>query len=169
MLSLITHHSSLIIMLLNRNIKVPNKNSFYHFIIGLIFLGMSGWVASSGLKKENGIDQFDWVYIALFAMVGVYFAYKGLSAIIRKAYIRVDDEKIAVKPDEFTKSETILWKEILSIREIEQKYEILKKDQTTYTIYFSYYTYENADDLKEAIREMAVSKGIEIQSENLSN
>lgn len=81
-------------MLLNRNIKVPNKNSFYHFIIGLIFMGMSGWVTSSGLKKENGIDQFDWVYIVLFAMVGIYFAYKGLSTIISKAYIRVDDEKL---------------------------------------------------------------------------
>ena len=31
-------------MFLNRNIKIPNKNSYYHLSIGLIF-GMAGWVA----------------------------------------------------------------------------------------------------------------------------
>ncbi len=149
-------------MFLNKNIKVPNKNAFYHLIIGLIFLGMAGWVASEGMEKEKGIDQFDWVYIAIFAMVGVYFSIKGLSSIIRKAYIRVDDEKIAVKPDESSKSETIYWRDIQHIRKVERNFEIVRKDNSTYMIYFSYYTYKNADELRDAILETAFEKGIPI-------
>ena len=44
-------------MLLNRNIKENNKNSLYHLMIGIIFLGMTGWVIAEGLKKENGIES----------------------------------------------------------------------------------------------------------------
>lgn len=154
-------------MLLNRNIKVPNKNAFYHFIIGLIFSGMAVWVAFEGLKKEKGIDQFDWVYIGVFAIVGLWFCVKGLSSIIRKAYIRVDEEKIAVKPDESSKSETIFWRDIQKIKEVERNYVIIKKDNSSYTIHFSYYTYKNADDLKEAIRETAEHKGIKIENTSI--
>lgn len=150
-------------MFLNRNIKIPNKNAFYHLIIGLIFLGMAGWVAVEGIGKENGIDHFDWVYIALFSIVGVYFSAKGLSSILRKAYIRVDNEKIEVKPDEKSKSETIFWKDIQLIKSDGRNYEFIKKDNTSYTIRFSYYTYENAYDLKEAIRKTAINKGIKIE------
>ena len=117
-------------MFLNRNIKIPNRNAFYHFIIGLIFLGMAGWVASEGMEKEKGIDQFDWVYIGIFSMVGVWFSIKGLSSIFRKAYIRVDDEKIAVKPDEFTKSETILWRNIQKIIAVDNNFDIVRKDNS---------------------------------------
>lgn len=150
-------------MFLNRNIKIPNRNAFYHFIIGLIFLGMAGWVASEGMEKEKGIDQFDWVYIGIFSMVGVWFSIKGLSSIFRKAYIRVDDEKIAVKPDEFTKSETILWKNIQKIIAVDNNFDIVRKDNSVYTIHFSYYTYQNAEDLKEAIRNTAKENGIKIE------
>ena len=41
-------------------------------MIGIIFLGMTGWVIAEGLKKENGIDQFDWIYIFIFGMVGLF-------------------------------------------------------------------------------------------------
>lgn len=150
-------------MFLNRNIKIPNRNAFYHFIIGLIFLGMAGWVASEGMEKEKGIDQFDWVYIGIFSMVGVWFSIKGLSSIFRKAYIRVDDEKIAVKPDEFTRSETILWKNIQKIIAVDNNFDIVRKDNSVYTIHFSYYTYQNAEDLKEAIRNTAKENGIKIE------
>ena len=150
-------------MFLNRNIKIPNKNAFYHFIIGLIFLGMAGWVASEGMQKEKGIDQFDWVYIGIFSMVGIWFSIKGLSSIFRKAYIRVDDEKIAVKPDEFTKSETILWRNIQKITAVDNNFDIVRIDNSVYTIHFSYYTYQNADDLKEAIINTAKDKGIKIE------
>lgn len=150
-------------MFLNKNIKVPNKNAFYHLIIGLIFLGMAGWVASEGIGKEKGLDQFDWVYIAIFSIVGVWFSIKGLSSIIRKAYIRVDDEKIAVKPDEESKSETIYWRDILEIREKEKNFEIIKKDNSTYMIYLSYYTYANADELREAILDTALEKGVKVE------
>lgn len=150
-------------MFLNRNIKIPNRNAFYHFIIGLIFLGMAGWVASEGMEKEKGIDQFDWVYIGIFSMVGVWFSIKGLSSIFRKAYVRVDDEKIAVKPDEFTKSETILWRNIQKIIAVDNNFDIVRKDNSVYTIHFSYYTYQNAEDLKEAIRSTAKENGIKIE------
>lgn len=150
-------------MFLNRNIKIPNRNAFYHFIIGLIFLGMAGWVASEGMEKEKGIDQFDWVYIGIFSMVGVWFSIKGLSSIFRKAYIRVDDEKIAVKPDEFTRSETILWRNIQKIIAVDNNFDIVRKDNSVYTIHFSYYTYQNAEDLKEAIRNTAKENGIKIE------
>ncbi len=150
-------------MLLNRNIKVPNKNALYHLMIGLIFFGMSGWVISEGLQKEKGIDQFDWVYIFVFGMVGVYFSIKGLSSIIRKAYIRVDEEKISVKPDESSKSETIFWRDIQFIKKVDRNFDIIRKDNTNYMIYFSYYTYKNADDLRDAILEMAYKKGVKVE------
>lgn len=149
-------------MFLNKNIKVPNKNAFYHLIIGLLFLGMAAWVAYEGMGKEKGIDQFDWVYIGVFAIVGIYFSIKGLSSIIRKAYIRVDDEKIAVKPDEESKSETIYWRDIQHIKKVDRNFEIVRKDHSSYMIHFSYYTYTNADDLRDAILETAYEKGITI-------
>lgn len=150
-------------MFLNRNIKIPNKNSIYHLSIGLIFLGMAGWVAFKGMERESGIDQFDWVYIAAFAITGVYFGAKGVKAIFSKAYIRVDDEKIAVKPDESTESVTIFWRDIRLIRDKNRNFEIVKNDNTVYVIHFSYYTYKNADDLQEAIRIAAFKKGIKIE------
>ena len=150
-------------MLLNRNIKENNKNAFYHLVIGLIFIGMTLWVYFKGENKPNGVDQFDWVYIFIFGMVGVFFSFKGLSSIFRKAYILVDEERIAIKPDETTKSETILRNDIEAIRQVEKNFEILKKDGSSYIIYFSYFKYENAGDLKEAIIDMASTKGISIQ------
>ena len=101
-------------------------------------------------------------------MVGIYFSVKGLNAIIRRAYIRVDEEKIAVKPDEETKSETIFWRDIQCIKEVEQNFEIFKNDNTSYTIHFSYYTYKNADDLRDAILEIADRKGIKVELNLLS-
>ncbi len=150
-------------MVLDRNIKGNNKNAFYHLVIGLIFIGMTLWVYSKGIKKPNGVDQFDWVYIFIFGMVGLWFMYKSLNFVLRKAYIRVDDEKISIKPDEISKSETIYWTDIVAIRQVKKNYEVLKKDQTSYTIFFSYFNYENAADLKNAIREMSAKKGIPIQ------
>ena len=64
-------------MLLNRNIKENNKNAFYHLVIGLIFIGMTLWVYFKGENKPNGVDQFDWVYIFIFGMVGVFFFVQG--------------------------------------------------------------------------------------------
>ena len=150
-------------MFLNKDIKASNKNALYHLIIGLIFSGMAVWVITKGIIKPNGIDQFDWIYIFIFGMVGLRFIFKGLGFILREAYIRVDDEKIAIKPDETTKSETIYWRDIQAIKQVEKNYEIEKKDQSTYTIHFSYFDYEHADELKEAIKEMAAEKGIVIQ------
>ncbi len=150
-------------MLLNRNIKMPIKNAVYHLMIGLVFLGTAAWVIYEGMQKQNGIDQFDWVYIAAFGIVGIYFSIKGLSAIFRKAYIRVDDEKIAVKPDEATKSETIFWRDIKHIKIVDRNFEVIRTDNTNYIIYFSYYTYKNADDLREAILKMAFEKGIKVE------
>ncbi len=154
-------------MLLNRNIKVPNKNSLYHLMLGLVFLGTAAWIIYQGMQKESGVDQFDWIYVASFCVVGIYFSVKGLNYIFRKAYIRVDEEKIAVKPDEETKSETIFWRDIQSIKEVGRNFEILKNDKTSYTIHFSYYTYRNADDLREAILEMADKKGVKVERNNI--
>lgn len=147
-------------MFLNRNVKVKNNNPYYHLIIGLIFLGMTYWVVSEGLDKPKGIDQFDWIYIAIFGLVGLRFVFKGLSYILRKAYIRVDDEKIAIKPDEESKSEIIYWKDIQEIKQVDNNYEILKKDQSSFTIHFSYFDYKHVDDFKEAIQKTAFEKGV---------
>lgn len=149
-------------MFLNKNIKTPNKNAFYNLIIGFVFWGMTFWVFKESAAKENGIDQFDWIYIGMFGIVGLFFVYKGLNSIIRKAYIHVDEDKISIKPDESSKSETIFWKDIDSIRSVGNNYDIVKKNFSTYTIYFSYYDYANAQDLKRAIDEMAAEKGISI-------
>ena len=86
-----------------------------------------------------------------------------MSAIFSKAYIRVDEEKIAVKPDEAAKSETIFWRDIRLIRDKDRNFEIVKNDNSVYIIHFSYYTYKNADDLQEAIRIAASEKGIKIE------
>ena len=150
-------------MFLNKNIKTSNRNALYHLMIGLIFSGMAVWVASKGISKPNGIDQFDWIYIVIFGLVGLRFVFKGMSFILRKAYIRVDDEKIAFKPDETTQSETIYWKDILAINQVGKNYEIEKRDQTTSKIHFSYFDYEHAKELKEAINVMATEKGILIK------
>lgn len=155
-------------MLLNRNIKVPNKNSVYHLMLGLVFLASAAWVIYRGMQRTSGVEQLDWVYVAAFAMVGIYFCVKGLNSIIRKAYIRVDEEKIAVKPDEETNSETIFWRDIHYIKEVERNFEIIKNDKTSYTIHFSYYTYKNADDLRDAILEMADKKGIKVEENILT-
>ncbi len=149
-------------MLLNKNIKTKNPNSFYHFLIGLIFLGMTAWVAITGYKKVLGIDQFDWVYIALFGITGIWFTIKGLKALFSKAYIKVDDIKIDVKSDETSEATQVLWKNIDSIKTVKNTFHLILKNGKKHTINLSHFDYENADELKKSIQELAKTKDIAI-------
>ena len=156
-------------MLLNQNIKAKNLNSIYFFILGLIFLGMTAWVLYSGDKQPQGINQFDWVYAAVFGIVGLGLLIKGLNTMLRKAYIRVDEEKIAVKPDETTPSETILWRDILSMKLTKINLEIMKTDKSIATIHFTYFEDIHAITLKDSILEMAARKGLKVEIEEITS
>lgn len=150
-------------MLLNKNIKSRNLNSLYHFLIGLFFAGMTVWVILDADKKPKGIDQFDWVYIFAFGLVSVWFLIKGISALLSKAFMVVNEEKISVKPDESSQRETIFWKDVSHIEDVNNNYRIYMRNGTSTTIYFSYYSSENSMELKESIKSMAEKKRIKVQ------
>ncbi len=152
-------------MLIHRNLKTQNLNPVYNFIVGLMFGGMTAWVVIEGDKKPKGIDQLDWIYIFIFSLLAVWFIIKGLRGIFSKAYILVDDEKVSVKPDESTKSETIYWRDVESIKEVKNNYVVRKKDNTTTTIYFSYFSQKHAMDLKASVKETALKKGIPLEEQ----
>ena len=153
-------------MLLNRNIKERDKNAPYYLMIGIIFLGMSAWVyLSEGQNGLKGLDAYNWTYLVVFAIAGIYFTVKGLKSLLQKAYIRVNDTEISVKSDGASKADTIQWTDIQSIQSFENQFVILKKDQTNVVIRLSYLNYENADELKQAIFQTALAKGIPIEKE----
>lgn len=149
-------------MLLNKNIKTKNPNSFYHLLIGLIFIGMATWVAVVGYKKPLGIDQFDWVYIGLFGITGLWFTIKGLKAIVSKAFLKVNDSQIVIKSDEFNKATSIYWDDIEYFEAKQNKFIVKLKDGTQKEIIFSYYNDLTALELRKSIEEFANKKTIKI-------
>lgn len=149
-------------MFINKNIKDKNLNPLYRLIIGFIFLGMAGWVVEKALASKDGITQYDWIYLAVFAITGLFFVVDSFIAIAKKAYLKIDNQRIAVKTDGVSKAVKENWNQIEKIIFVENKIEIISINNTVQKINLSFLDNDDVTFLTESITRIAEEKGIHI-------
>lgn len=149
-------------MFINKNIKDKNLNPLYRLIIGFIFLGMAGWVVEKALASKDGITQYDWIYLAVFAITGLFFVVDSFIAIAKKAYLKIDNQRIAVKTDEVSKAVKEDWNQIEKIIFVENKIEIISINNTVQKINLSFLDNDDVTFLTESITRIAEEKEIHI-------
>ena len=147
-------------MELNINLNKKDINSYTAFTIGGIFFVVGVYFFLESGKDEKGFDGFDWAYLIFFAVLGLAFMMKGFGVAFRKAFVKIDEEKISLKPDLTSKVHTIHWDDIQSIQQVTIRYIIKLKNDKTDEIILAHYTHDVADQIKEIVEQIADKKHI---------
>ncbi|MBP1664620.1 MAG: hypothetical protein H6Q19_1760 [Bacteroidetes bacterium] len=150
-------------MEININLADNTKKHLIHIAIGVVFI-LVGLIYMMMKIRDKSFDQFDWAYLGFYGIIGFKYLIQGLIEILRKAYVIINNEKIALKPDTSTKGKTIFWKDILTIKQVGKNYEIRCTDNTSFTIYLSHYSYKVADEIKLGLETIAAEKAILIEA-----
>jgi len=151
-----------IIMKLNINLNKKDINSYTAFTLGGMFLVVGIYFFLQSGKDEKGFDGFDWAYLIFFAVLGLAFMMKGFGVAFRKAFVKIDEVKISLKPDLNSKVQTIYWDNIQSIQEITIRYIINLKNGETDEIILAHFSLDVSDQIKETIEQIANEKQIPI-------
>lgn len=151
-------------MELKRNLADKNNKSLIHTAIGIVFIAVGLYYMIDKMNNKT-FDQFDWAYLAFYAVFGFKYLIQGVIALIRRPYILINNDKISLKPDASTPGKTIWWRDIQSITLAGKNFKIRSSDNSSYTIHLSYYNYEVADEIKVALETIASEKAIQINEQ----
>lgn len=148
-------------MELRRNIKEKDSNKFTFIIAGIIFLIMGIWMYFDKNDSMRGINSIDLIYVVALGVVGIYFLIRGLKKSETNAFVLVNKDIISLKPNSASREKSIQWQHVEFIKKIGSSYTFQLKDQSIFTVHFSYYPADIATDLKQAIDMIAAQKNIE--------
>ena len=93
-------------MELKRNLADKNNKSLIHTAIGIVFIAVGLYYMIDKMNNKT-FDQFDWAYLAFYAVFGFKYLIQGVIALIRRPYIVINNDKISLKPDASTPGKTI--------------------------------------------------------------
>lgn len=134
--------------------------------MGILFFVISIiWIVGLVIN-DNSSRPFDWIFFVLFVLNGLIHSIEGFgfsfSRLFGKAYIDIDNEKIAIKTGVLVRAQSIAWIDIESISYKPIRFKVATKDNTSFTINLSKLDYLLIKDIKSAINKIANEKGLEV-------
>ena len=153
-------------MELNIDLLQKSKKHWFSIIWGIaVFLVIVVWFTDRFIENLT-INTADWIYQIFTFFFGTWLLVTGLGYHVRKlfgsAYIRIDDNLIAFKNGIREKEETVLWKEIKSIKFWHNQFRISLKDGSVSLLKLPYANNNAAKEAIFAVVKSAREKGTEI-------
>jgi len=152
-------------MELKRDLLKFEKKSVFRIILGLLFLIIAViWLAEKEINLQM-VRPFDWVFFGIFLLNGVVHSVEGfgfsIAQLFGRAFVLIDDSKIAIKTSFFSKEQHIAWQEIKSISNKPVRCQITRNEGTSLTLNLSKLDYLLIKDIKATIEYIAKEKGVE--------
>jgi uncharacterized membrane protein len=146
---------------------LKKKKSKYGIAFSVLFFIIAFSSIPIKLAENNSLSTFDWIYFIVFFFNGTYWLIFGLGyqveRLFGKAYVRIDNEKIAIKTGIIEKLQEIKWDEIMSINYKSSCFEIKRNNGTDYSIRLSSLEYSTIQEIKNVIKSISKNKNIEVQ------
>lgn len=109
---------------------------------------------------------FSTTHLVVFTLAGLYYLLMGLGinpfTIWAKAYIKVNRDRIQVKPSMFSKVKNIEWAAISEVQIKVMGIRFLSETDEAYEFSFQKLDEENIQELKHAIIALSKEKGIKL-------
>ncbi len=143
-----------------------SKKDWFRIIWGgAVFLAIIAWFADRIIENRT-IDTADWIYQIFMIFFGAWLLLTGLGYHVRKlfgsAYIKMDDNLIALKNGIWDKEESVSWKEIKSIQFWHNQFRINRQDGSVSLLKLPFANSNASNEAIHAIVKSAKEKGIEI-------
>lgn len=153
-------------MELKKDLLQIEKKSLARIILGIgFFICAAGWILSRHIDNQI-IKFFDWLFFGTMAINGIYHVIEGFGfsfpKLFGKAFIIIDNDEIRIKNGVFDEEQSILWRDIKSIRYKPSIFQIIKLDETFVAFKLQDLDYSLIREIKEVIRAIAHEKGVEI-------
>ena len=150
-------------MELNVNLLEREKISVYRIFMGIILISLA--IIMISVESNNQvIKPIAWFNSGILVLAGVIHCLAGFGFTFKrlfgKAYILIDEEKIAVKLEPFKKEQNALWNDVKLIEFKPTKLMVIKIDNTSLNIDFSNLDYALVQNIKKSIHGFADEKGL---------
>lgn len=153
-------------MELKRDLLIIQKRSVFRIIMGiLLFIISIAWIVEKEVN-EHVISLLDWLVFFVFIMNGFVHTIEGfgfsLARLFGKAFILIDNDRIAIKTGVLAREQSVDWIVIESISYKPIRFKVAMKDNSSMTFNLSKLEYSLIKDIKSAINDIATEKGLEI-------
>lgn len=151
-------------MELKRDLLVIQKKSVFRIIMGILFFIISiTWIVDLVISGKNN-RPFDWIFFLIFVLNGLVHSIEGFgfsfTRLFGKAFILIDNERIAIKTGVLTREQSISWMDIKSISYKPIRFKVTRQDDTLLAFNLSKLDYSLVKDIKNSINEIANEKGL---------
>ena len=154
-----------------KNLHLYSSRSNFKLIFGIIFLIVSvAWLLEKYVQGENP-NWFDFVLAAIMFLNGVLHLSFGvgysLEGIFGKAFIRINDQEIVVKPSAFENRQQMDWREVHCVNFDYSQIVVDGINKNHISIFTSDLDSASEKELKALMQDIAVRKGIGVRLDNL--
>ena len=151
-------------MELKRDLLVIQQKSVFRISMGILFFIISiAWIVDLAISG-NSKSPFDWFFFVIFVLNGLVHSIEGfgfsLARLFGKAFILIDNERIAIKTGVLAREQSISWVDIKSISYKPIRFKVARKDDTSMTFNLSKLDYSLVKDIKNTINVIADEKGL---------
>jgi hypothetical protein len=151
-------------MELRKNLLKTHRKSILRISIGYAFIAVTIILLISKYRQNIEIGMFDWFFILIFILNGIYIIIEGsgtsIENLLGKAFISINDETITTKATIFKKEQTINWKDIKTIN---LKSNRILIDNIMTTNLSNLENYE-VKEINEVLMNLAMEKGVKVNN-----
>ncbi|MGF1636479.1 MAG: hypothetical protein ACFCUU_05355 [Cyclobacteriaceae bacterium] len=146
---------------------LEKKKSRFRIVFGIITFLFSIFLISFILGKDEDIRMFEWLQFALFFILGIGHLIEGsglsmLEIFGAKSYVKINSDRISIKPEVFKQEEIVKWEEIKDFEYKSAQYKITRDNDSFHIFDLPTNNYNKAQTIKETIKSLANERGINI-------
>ena len=151
-------------MELRKNLLKTHRKSILRITFGFAFIAVTVILLMSKYRENIEISPFDWFFIIIFILNGIYIIIEGsgtsIENLLGKAFININDEAIIIKATIFKKEQTLNWKDIKTINLTTNRI-LIDNIMTTNLSNLEYY---EVKEINEILTNLAAQKGVKVNS-----
>jgi hypothetical protein len=149
-------------------LQTAQKPKWAGFMGVLSLLLALAWMPVQWIEK-NSLSGFDGVFTLVFLINGVSLIMAGkgysLERIFGKAYLKLNDQALILKPGIFDKERHIPWEELGKLDYKPNRYEFGLKNGERVKLSLVKLNYDDIQELKRVIKTLAEQKNIQLIGE----
>ena len=149
-------------------LQTTQKPKWAGFMGVLSLLLALAWLPVQWIEK-NSLSGFDGVFTLVFLFNGMALIMAGkgksLERIFGKAYLKLNDQEIILKPGIFDKERRIPWEELGKLDYKPNRYEFGLKNGERVKLSLVRLNYDDIQELKRMIKTLAEQKSIQLIGE----
>lgn len=153
-------------MELEKDLLTPYKKSVPRLVFGIFVIVFSlTWFVRLVMDPAES-NMFNWFSAGLFLFMGIFHSIEAsgasISKIFGKAFVKINDKQISIKPSVFNKEQLFYWKDIQSIIYETNRYKIIDSNNSEFSLNLLKIEYTLKMEIKDIIQNLAIEKNIAI-------